>query len=136
MNDLSLAKNKIKNNSKLTLVIVKNNKLIYKSSEKGLRPLFDFIQNNKVKSAALADKIAGKAAAHLILLGNFKEIFIQNLSQEAWKILSLKNNPQFNKIIPKVLNLNKNDLCPFEKLTQDCLTPEETMQKLAQYFNR
>ena len=77
--------------SKYSLALFEGNKLIYSSSDKGLRPLFDCLEKNKGKSGLiLHDKLIGLAAAKLIVYSGVVTEVITNIAsipaKSIWKI--------------------------------------------------
>ncbi|MCS7105880.1 MAG: DUF1893 domain-containing protein [Candidatus Aenigmarchaeota archaeon] len=125
MNDLELAKTIMKEKN-LSLVFVRNNKIIFESKSSGIKDLFLAITNFEVKGSSVADKIVGKAAAFLLAFSQVKEVFASVLSKAALKVL--KENKiffEYESLVEKILNRNKNDICPFEKAVLNCEDPEK-----------
>ena len=66
MKDIEIAK-KYLNEENLTIAVVKSKKLIFKSKEKGIKPIYKLAKEMKeiAKDGVLADKVIGKGAALL-----------------------------------------------------------------------
>lgn len=128
-NDFILAINTL-NKKNLSLVITKNNKILYQSNEHGIKGILKFIKENKtnLKEAALADKILGQALAWLILYSKIKYVYAKVISKHAQNILNSKCYLIFEKKVSHILNKEKKDLCPFEKISKGFKTPEEAYQ--------
>lgn len=79
--DLLLAK-EILEKEKLSLVFVKDGKIIFKSDKKGIRPILEAYNEKKdlLKDSFLADKVVGRAALSFIEELGVKS-FIQKLFQ-------------------------------------------------------
>jgi hypothetical protein len=115
------------------LKIFSKDKIIYESKESGVKGLLDFLQKDykQYQDIVVFDKIVGRAAAFLMILFNAKEIFGAVGSETAGKVLEdwgIKFHSE--KTIPNILNLDKTDLCPMEKLSAG-KTPEEFYQALS-----
>lgn len=121
MNQLDLAKNKLVNEN-LTLCIVKDKEIIYKTKNRGIYPVYKLAIENKlnIEESFIADKVVGKAAAMFYVFLNAKNIYIDVLSDKAFNILKNNNiNFVFNKKVDFIMNRQKDGLCPVEKLSQD-----------------
>jgi hypothetical protein len=138
MEDLNIAKNLLKKKN-YTLVIVKNGRAIFETNSQGIRGLLTAIEKTgkELKSSSAADKIVGEAAAHLLAYSNVIEVFALTLSQGGKSILEKNNiSHEYEDLVPHILNLNKTDLCPFEKLVSGCNNPKEVYEKLKKHVER
>ena len=120
---------KLENNS---LVVIKDGKIIFKSDKDRLRPIILCINQNKKEmfDSIVIDKIVGLAAAKLFVYAKVKEIYSLVASKSAENYLK-NNNIRFQakKLIENILNDDKSDICPMEKLAEN-LTEEELFKKL------
>ena len=132
MEDIEFAKNTLKKN-KDNLVIVKNGRLLFETRMQGIRGLLNAIVNigNELKGSTAADKIVGEAAAQLFAYSNVNRVFAATLSQCGRDILT-KNNIDYSyeSLVPHILNVNKTDLCPFEKTVAGASNPAEAYERL------
>jgi len=122
---------KLENNS---LVVIKDGSIIFKSDKDRLRPIIICINQNKEKmiNSIVIDKIVGLAAAKLFVFAKVKEIYALVASKSAENYLKNKKiRFQTKEIINNILNDNKSDICPMEKLAEN-LTEEELFYKLNQ----
>lgn len=115
---------------------MKNNELFFESNEQGIRPVINCLKKcrKKAQGAQAFDKVVGAAAALLFVFAEVSEVNGLVGSHGAVKILTeagIKNN--FKKIVPKILNKDKTDLCPMEKLSAG-KTPEEFFEAAEQQF--
>ena len=68
-----------------------------------------------MKGAAIADKVIGKAAAALMLLGGIKTVYADVISTPALALLRNANiEVTFGKEVPFIENREKNGWCPLE----------------------
>jgi UDP-3-O-acyl-N-acetylglucosamine deacetylase len=130
--DLELAKlNLIEKD--LSLVIAKKRKVIFKTKNPGISGFLYAIEklNKNLVSAAVADKIVGVAAAMLCVYSGVSSVFAQTISSEGIKVLETnKIEYLFEKKVANILNRNKNDICPFEKLAIVSDNAEDAYVKL------
>jgi hypothetical protein len=80
MDDLEIAKN-VLHRENLTLCIVKEMKVVFRSRDKGIRPFMDVLENfgESLKGAAVADRVVGKALALLLGYAGITATYARNL---------------------------------------------------------
>jgi hypothetical protein len=130
--DLELAKQKLIKND-LSLVIVKNGLIIFETRNQGVSGFLQAIEtlNQNLVGSSVADKIVGVAAAMLCVYSKISSVFAQTVSESGVHVLK-ENNILclFEKIVENILNRDKTDVCPFEKLAIDSKTPKEAYKKV------
>lgn len=130
--DLELAKRKLIS-EELSLVIVKNQKILFETKKQGISGFLNAIEilNQNLVKSSIADKIVGVAAAMLCVYSDVSAVFAQTISEGGIKVLE-KNNIiyQFEKNVSFILNRNKTDFCPFEKKAISCINPREAYENL------
>lgn len=132
MNDTESAKNVLKENN-ANLVIVKNGKLLFETRSPGIRGLLTAIDeiSSELKGSTVADRIVGEAAAQLFVYSKVDRVFAVTLSQCGRNILTRNNiGHSYENLVPHILNLNKTDLCPFEKAVAGARSPTEAYERL------
>lgn len=87
---------------------------------RGLRPLFDALENGGVKDAYVYDKVTGRASSLLLAYGGAKELHTGLLSEEAIPILE-KYHIKYTaaKTVPYILNRAKTGSCPMETVARN-----------------
>jgi len=101
-----------------TLWILGENKVKYKDRQKGIKPLVRLLNQKQLplKYKIVFDKIIGRAAALLLVYAGVSEVHAVLGSRAATKVfLKYKVYFQFQKTVPRILNQEKCDICPFEK---------------------
>ena len=135
MHDLEIAKD-ILNIQNSALVIVKNKRLIFESNSSGIRSLLEAIEklHTFLSGSSLGDKVVGRAAALLIVYSKIKNVYACIISTEGLKIL-MDNNiyTEFKSHVPKILNREGNDVCPYEKFSSSIESIEQAYSKLRQF---
>ena len=133
--DLELAKSRLKDRN-LTLVIVKEGKVIFETKVQGVGGFLQAIENlgKRLVSSSVADKIVGAAVAMLCVYSEVSSMFAVTISEEGIKVLENSNIfYQFENEVPNILNHDKTDICPFEKLVIGSRDPKEAYTKLKSF---
>jgi len=133
--DLKLAKSRLKEGD-LTLVIAKEGKVIFETSSQGVSAFLQAIEKfgKGLTASSVADKIVGAAAAMLCAYSEVSSVFAVTISKEGIKVL--KDNGifyQFENRVPNILNYDRTDVCPFEKLAVGSRNPKEAYVKLKSF---
>ena len=138
MRDLDVAKQTLVREN-LSLVIVKNGKIIFKSNLHGIIGLLQAIDNlgKQLNSASIADKIVGKAAALLMVYSHVSSVYATLMSNDGLMVLR-KNNVEveYDGLTPRIMNRRGDDICPFEKISLTTRSPEEAYVKLKNYAKK
>jgi len=130
--DLELARSRLKDRD-LTLVIVKEGKVIFETRSQGVGGFLKAIEKlgTRLIASSAADKIVGAAAAKLCVYSGMASVFAATISEEGIRVL--QGNcimHQFENEVPNILNIDKTDICPFEKLVIGSRDPKEAYTKL------
>ena len=106
---------------------------VYTSQERGVKPLLHLLTEKKgfLKGASVADKVIGKAAALLMVLGEIKEVHTLIISEPAIKVFEKYNIPCFyDKKVDRIVNRTGDGLCPMESLCLDVEEPQEAFMAI------
>ena len=115
-----------------TIAVVSNGE-VFTSQERGVKPLLHLLSEKKgfLKGASVADKVIGKAAALLMVLGEIKEVHTLIISEPAIKVFEKYNIPCFyDKKVDRIVNRTGDGLCPMETLCLDVDEPQEAFTKI------
>lgn len=121
----------------LSLYVEKKGKVIYKSTERRLKPLYLCLQAHAkdMNGALLVDKLVGAAAAYLSIMGQVKRVITPVASQAAVVELKKAGIPLYAKtVIPHVMNQDKSGLCPMEKLALQFNSAQDFYQHIAEHI--
>lgn len=130
--DLEFAKLKLIEEN-LSLVIVKKEKVIFETKKQGIGGFLQAIEklDRDLIGASIADKIVGVAAAMLCVYAGVVSVFARTISKEGTRVLEENNIAYtFEKKVTNILNIYKNDVCPFEKVAMDSRSLDEAYAKL------
>ena len=128
MENLEIAKNQLYN-KQLTLVIVKNSKVIFQTNSHRISGFIYAIDtlSNQLNGASVADRIAGKALALLCIYAGIREVYAEVLSKKAQSLFEENRVAcQWEHLVDNVLDLNKTGVCPFEKAASEILDPKKS----------
>ena len=136
MKDIDIAKGLlIKEN--LALVLVKNGEVIFKSIDKGIKPMYILATEMKdeAKGACLADRVIGKGAALLCGYIEINEVYTELISEGGVDTLRKYNIPfTMAKSCPYIKNRDKTGYCPIEKISMDLEDPILLLQKIKDFL--
>ena len=98
-----------------SLVIIDDEVKVY--NDIGVKRLLILLEENEnLKNSVVADNVVGKAAAFLYLKLESKNIFAKIISEAGYLLLKNNNiNIEYEIKVKKILNRQKNDICPIEK---------------------
>lgn len=104
---------------------------------RGVSDLYNLFKEDSgfLRGASLADKIVGKAAATLMVLGGIREVYADIICLSAIDLLR-NNRIQLNYgiVVPNITNRTKTGLCPLEIRCQDCLTPQDCLVQIEEFI--
>lgn len=115
-----------------TIAVVSDGE-VFTSQERGVKPLLFLLKEKKgfLKGASVADKVIGKAAALLMVLGEIKEVHTLIISEPAIKVFEKYNIPCFyDKKVDRIINRTGDGLCPMETLCLDVENPQEAFDRI------
>ncbi|MCK9158911.1 MAG: DUF1893 domain-containing protein [Bacteroidaceae bacterium] len=108
--------------------VIKNQGEIRTFSERGVTDLYDLVCNNSafLKGAHVADKVVGKAAASLMIIGGISQLYTDVISLPALSLLQKAHIiVEAKQSVPLIKNRTQTDLCPMEKKSLQAKTADE-----------
>lgn len=124
-----------------TLLAVVNNGTNYLYNSKGIIALYNLLADNQalLNNASVADKIVGKAAALLMVLGKVEDVFADTISAGAVKVFQANRiKYSFRILTDTIKNRLGTGLCPMEQAVINIDDPKlafeavgSTLKKLA-----
>lgn len=106
---------------------------------RGVADLYDLFQNNTsfLCGSLVADKVIGKAAAALMILGEVKQVYADIISQPALTLLEESGlSVQFGKIVPFIENRDKTGWCPLESASYELNSPKEIFLVIQDFISK
>lgn len=99
---------------KCTCIIWKNDKVsLY--HQRGIKDLFCLLKSSEAElsDALVADKVVGKGAAALMILGGVKAVHADVISIPALNLLNEAHIPvEYSKLVPNIINRAGTGICP------------------------
>ena len=121
-----------------TIAVVSNGE-VFTSQERGVKPLLFLLKEKKefLKDASVADKVIGKAAALLMVLGEIKEVHTLIISEPAIKVFENQKIKYFyDKKVERIVNRTGDCLCPMETLCIHIDDPQEALTKIIEKISK
>jgi len=120
----------------LSLAVVKNGKLIFKSHEKGIKPIYTLaVKVEDVKGSSLADRVIGKGAAMICKYIGVKEVYGSLISEAAAEVLNMADIKfSYEEICPYIRNRDNTGICPIEKLSLETEDVHELLDKIERFL--
>ncbi|MEM3360798.1 MAG: DUF1893 domain-containing protein [Candidatus Bathyarchaeia archaeon] len=129
---MEIARKKLYKNG-LTLVIVKDSKVLFESKHHGVSGFMQALEKlgDKMEGASVADKVVGKAIALLCIYAKIEAVYASTLSIKAKQVFETHGIYfECGKLVDKILNASGTDICPFEKATLEIDDHKEAYEKL------
>lgn len=119
--------------------VMKNREEIRTFTQRGAADLYDLYQTNPafMKGASIADKVIGKGAAALMVLGGFKAVYADIISTPALALLREAGvEVTFAREVPHIINRNKTGRCPLETACGDLNSVEEMYPVIRDFITK
>lgn len=89
-----------------------------------------------LKGASVADKVVGKGAAALMVLGGVSELHADLISEPALVLLeAARIRVTYDEKVPQIQNRTKSGICPVEALCRNAGTAEECLPLIEKFMN-
>ncbi len=86
--------------------------------------------------ADIADKVVGKGAAALMILGKVNSVHADVISTPALRLFETSDvEVTFDIEVPNIINRTGGGICPVETLCLGCRTAEECLPLITQFIN-
>ncbi len=98
--------------------------------ERGVKDLYRLLNEEPefLDGAFIADKVVGKGAAALMILGGIGELYADVISLPARRLLATSPvRVSFTLEVPYIVNRTRTGQCPVETLCRNCATAAEAL---------
>lgn len=105
--------------------------------ERGIKDLYTLLRKEPdfLRGATIADKVVGKGAAALMVLGGVSELFADVISYPALELLARHRvRVSYTLAVEQILNRAKSGQCPVEQLCVACESPEECLPRIEEFL--
>ena len=116
--------------------VIENSGKTYTFNQRGVADLYDLVKNQRdiLKNARVADKVVGKGAAALMILGGISQLYTDTISQPALALLHETGiQTDYEHVVPFIYNRDKTGWCPVEQMCHE-ETSVETIFSLIEKF--
>lgn len=107
-------------------------------SERGISALYRLLSDDPdfLKGASVADKVVGKGAAALMILGGISELYSDLISEPALALLkTTRIRIEYKEKVPQIRNRTLTGFCPVETLCSDAVTAGECLPLIEKFMN-
>ncbi len=102
-----------------TCVVIVNNSIVKTQYGRGIAPILELYESGLLKDAYVVDKIIGKAAAMVLVLGEVKGIYAKVISKPALEWLQMqKIEVAYETQVDHIVNRTGDGMCPMEQTVQ------------------
>ncbi len=119
-----------------SLVLARGNSL-RTFSGRGVADLFRLLHEEPaaLRGACAADKVVGKGAAALMVLGGVRELYAATICESALRLLEQHGVYVTNStVVKEIRNRDNTGLCPIETCCADCNTAEECVERIREWM--
>ena len=118
-------------------LVVKSHGIVTTYSKPGVRDLEHLLDHDPemLDGATIADKVIGKAAAAMVVVGGVKALYAEVMSKTAIPFLKEAGIAYTYGTLVDTIK-EEGDRCQLEKITAPATTPEETVALLRTHFEK
>lgn len=117
--------------------LVVSNKETRTFNRKGVADLYHLYTSDPsfLNGAEVADKVVGKGAAALMVMGKVKGVYAAVISEPAFTLLSDNHIPvAFGRKVENIINRQGTGICPVETLCLDCKSAAECLPLIENFM--
>lgn len=114
-------------------ILVTEKESIIMPIKRGISPLVELYKQHAtlMNNAFLVDKIIGRAASFIAILGNVQYVHAHLMSESALSLLTQYNiKATYDQLTPNILNHQQSNLCPMELAVQGINNPQEALEAI------
>lgn len=104
--------------------------------QRGVADLYDLLcrEPEQLRGAFIADKVVGKAAAALMILGGVGSVYAATLSEPARALFAASGlRVGWGRLVPHIINRAGTGWCPLESRCYELKTPGECLERIARF---
>ena len=107
--------------------------------QRGVKDLYEILtsQPELLCGSFIADKVVGKGAAALMILGRIDSLYTDTISEAALKLLDNYGiEVSYGKLVPHIINRAGTGMCPVESLCKEIATAEECLPLIRDFIQQ
>jgi len=107
-------------------------------TQRGVADIYDLLTQEPefLKGASIADKVVGKGAAALMILGGIKELYTDIISTKALELLQKSDIKVGTEKVPFIWNRNHTGGCPVETMCSEVESAEEILPLIRDFLEK
>lgn len=109
---------------------------IHTFKQRGVKDLYEIYTHTPdlLNDSEIADKVVGKGAAAIMVLGKVAMLHATVISQEAYNLLEQAGiKVEYETLAPYIINKAGDGRCPLETKLKDCKTAEECWSLIEEF---
>lgn len=115
----------------VSCVAAKDGVIVAQEKGRGIMPIMKLLSDGKLAHALVVDKVVGRAAAAICIVGKAKKVHAMMMSADAASLLKAHGvEASADKTVPKILNRDLTDGCPMEQTVEGLDDPAEMVKAL------
>ena len=118
--------------------VISNNGKIPLCHTPGVSDLYQLLTEEPdiLKGAHVADKVIGKGAAALMIMGGVARVYADVISEPAKSLFEQNGiSPEYAECVPNIINRSGTGICPVEMMCKGCATAEECLPLIAGFLS-
>lgn len=119
--------------------VIANGEKIRTFTQRGVADLYDLLTQKPefLKGASIADKVVGKGAAALMILGGIEELHTDIISTKALDLLKESDvKVEFEQEVPFIWNRDHTGWCPVETMCSEVKSAEEMLPLISNFLEK
>ena len=119
--------------------VIRNGDTIRLFRRRGVKDLFDLLKQEPafLSGAFVADKVVGKGAAALLILGGVQSLYADSVSEAALELLQTSTvRVAYRQCTPQIINREGTGSCPVEALCRSCRTAAECLPLIEAFLEK
>ena len=118
--------------------VIRNGEVVCEFYQRGVKDLYELykVDSEFLNGASVVDKVIGRAAAALLILGGVKRLYADTISQLALDILSKSDmEVSYSQAVPHIINRTQTAPCPLESATRDIESLEQIFVAIEEFVS-
>ncbi len=119
--------------------VVANGEEVRCFGQRGIADLHHLLRNDPafLCGSMIADKVVGKGAAVLMIKGGVKRLYSHTISEGALQLFGATDIiVEYDRRVPHIINRDKSDWCPVEKLCRGVDSVDEILPLLDEFVDK
>lgn len=119
--------------------VIRNGDSVRIFRERGVADLYRLLHEEPalLRGAFVADKVVGKGAAALMVLGGVEAIFADVVSRPALELLAGAGIAvEYTVVVPNIVNRAGTDICPVEQLCAEAESAAECLPQIEGFIHK